>query len=84
MSTTPDPRPERLDAIRKELYDIANSYSGDVTGDIAVAIHAACNKLARATVMLKDGVKPEDRERSYQEFLQNNPTLVKLLMGRHA
>ena len=38
MSTTPDPRPERLDAIRKELYDIANSYSGDVTGDIVVAI----------------------------------------------
>ena len=78
-----DPRPERLDAIRKELYDIANSYAGDVTGDIAVAIHAACNKLARATVMLKEGVTPEDKQNSYEEFLRNNPTLVKLLMGKH-
>ena len=74
-----DTRPERLDAIRKELYDIANSYSGDVTGDIAVAIHGACNRLARATVMLKEGVKPEDKVRSMEEFLQNNPTLVKIL-----
>jgi hypothetical protein len=34
--------------IREELFTIANSYGGDISGDIAVILHQACNEIARA------------------------------------
>jgi hypothetical protein len=31
--------------LRDELFNIANSYAGDFTGDVAVLLHQACNKI---------------------------------------
>ena len=33
----------KLEAIHSELFDIANSYAGDKTGNVAVALHVAAS-----------------------------------------
>jgi len=45
---------ERAMELRKEIFDIANSYAGDETGDIAVMLHQSCNCILSARQMLKE------------------------------
>ena len=43
-----DNRIERLEAIRHELFHLANSYAGDETGHVAVQLHESVNYINRA------------------------------------
>jgi hypothetical protein len=45
---------ERAMELRKEIFDIANSYAGDETGDIAVMLHQSCNCILNARQMLEE------------------------------
>lgn len=38
-------RIERAMELRKELFDLANSFAGDETGHVAVLLHGACNHI---------------------------------------
>ena len=44
---------ERAWALRDELFDIANDFAGDETGDVAVMLHCACNDITRAKQQLE-------------------------------
>lgn len=44
---------DRALELRTELYNIANSYAGDETGDVAVMLHEACNCILRARNLLR-------------------------------
>jgi len=43
-----DKRIQRILEIRKELFDIANSYAGDETGTAAIYLHESCNCILSA------------------------------------
>lgn len=43
-----DPNMNRAMVLRDFLFEIANSYAGDKTGDVAVMLHEACNWILRA------------------------------------
>lgn len=45
---------ERALELRKELFNIANSYSGDKTGLVAVTLHWGCNKILEASELLEE------------------------------
>lgn len=48
----------RIRSLRSELFDLANSYSGDVTGhNVAVPLHEACNCLLDAFHGMLDRLK---------------------------
>lgn len=78
-----DKRLERINEIRDELFDMANSFAGDKTGAVAVELHGACNKMGRAVQMIEDGIKPEDNARQVKEWFENNPTLMKVLTSHY-
>jgi hypothetical protein len=40
--------------LREELFDLANSFAGDVTGEVAVQLHTACNYIVWAENTLDD------------------------------
>ena len=46
-------RINRAMEIRKELFDIANSFAGDETGDVVVMLHESCNCILYANQMLE-------------------------------
>ena len=74
-----DKRLERINEIRDELFDMANSFAGDKTGAVAVELHGACNKMGRAVQMIERGIIPEDHTRQVTDWLANNPGLIKVL-----
>ena len=42
--------------IRSRLFDIANAFSGDETGTVAVLLHGACNEILWANERFGDNV----------------------------
>jgi hypothetical protein len=48
-----DKQINRAMELRKELFDIANSFAGDETGDIAIMLHESCNWILRAKQTLE-------------------------------
>lgn len=47
-------RMARAMELREELFDLANSFAGDVTGEVAVQLHTACNYIVWAENTLDD------------------------------
>ena len=43
---------ERALELRSELFDIANSFSGEETGNVAILLHEACNLIVTAECLL--------------------------------
>lgn len=43
---------DRAMELRSELFEIANSFAGDETGDVAVMLHESCNCIFRAKEVL--------------------------------
>ena len=64
-------RPERLEAIRDELFEIANSYAGDKTGNVAVELHSASHRITNAMRMLTDGITLDDKVKQAEEWCNN-------------
>ena len=44
---------ERALEIKEELFSIANSYSGEETGEAAMLLHEACNNILKAKDVLE-------------------------------
>jgi hypothetical protein len=41
-------RIEKAINMRRELFDLANSFAGDELGEVAIYLHEACNNILRA------------------------------------
>lgn len=50
--------------LRLKLFDLANTFGGDETGDIAIMLHEACNLILRASVKWDDykSARPLDND----------------------
>lgn len=57
----------RLDAIRHEVFDLANSLAGEETGTIAGELHQACNYMSNALRMMKEGITAFDTAKQISE-----------------
>jgi len=51
---------DKLHDLRGDLFDLANSYAGDKTGNVAVFLHTACNEIRNAIDCLERGNPIED------------------------
>lgn len=71
-----DKRLDRLKEIRSELFDIANSYGGDVTGCVAGNLHNASNRVSQCIRMLETGISPEDERNIMAEWLAKQPIFL--------
>jgi hypothetical protein len=54
-------RMARATDLAGELFDLANSFAGDETGDVAVLLHCACNDIHRARMQL-EGTLPQAKK----------------------
>ena len=68
-----DERITRLRALKSELCDIANSYSGKTTGVVAVRLHGAESQISDCLRMLEDGVNSADKMAVMQEWFDKQP-----------
>ena len=62
---------KRLEQLRSEIYDLANSYAGKETGVIAGELHEACNRILSALNMLENGITQEDSDKQIGEWCDN-------------
>jgi len=63
---------QRLQELRSELFDIANSLAGDKTGTVACELHESANCILRSIKMLENGVTPEDNYRVMTNWMSRN------------
>lgn len=83
-----DKRISRLEEISEELFTIANSFGGNVTGTGAVELHRTNNRLRNAIRILTEGPTPEDKKSQIREHLTNNnplkhsPAEIELMVER--
>jgi hypothetical protein len=83
-----DERIMRLRDIETKLHNIANSYSGDLTGPVAVELHRAAGYLHEAIDMAVRGPTKEDKRRQLTEWFMEhqpalaNPQMVEMLLAQ--
>ncbi len=77
-----DKRIERLEVLRDEIFDLANSFAGDKTGVVAGELHEASNRITKSVRMLNEGIKPEDERQQLAEWFAKQPGLMQLLSQR--
>ena len=63
-----DKRIERLEAMRDEIGDIANTFAGDVTGTAAAELHGAAGRISNAVRMLTEGITLDDKVTLAEEW----------------
>lgn len=60
---------DQLQEVRQNLFDTANSFAGDVTGDVAVVLHDASNGIQCAINTISNGMLDKDAKERYLEIL---------------
>jgi len=62
---------ERLEALRLELGDIANSFAGKPHGCAAVELHSAAGRISTAIRIINEGSTDKDSDRQIEEWCKN-------------
>jgi len=65
----------RLEEIRIELFEIANSFAIEKEGDIAVTLHKASNQTTKATLMIEGDEEKLERF-EYQEVMSGHEEMI--------
>jgi hypothetical protein len=65
--------------LRKEIFDLANSFGGDETGHVAVMLHESANCISRASVRFNSGPpNPSTNAEDAMLYFRNNGMVPKI------